>query len=109
MNVYFNIIWLLLGAIVALFGFYVFKKKKFNLIFCIGKGRVTDKENFSDFYGKAIAFLGFVTAASSLLCWRDGEYLTVSLLLTGTGIIYFIFESFHLVRLYGDNKTVDNG
>ncbi len=109
MNAYINIVWLAAGVAVAAFGFYVFKRKKYNLILCIGKNKVKDKDNFSDFYGKAITFLGFVTAASSVLCWKDEKYLTVSLLLTLVGVIYFIFESFHLVKLYSVKKSGDNG
>lgn len=100
MNIYINIIWLAVGVIVALCGFFIFKKRKYDLIVCVGKKRVTDKDSFSDFFGKAIVFLGLVTAASSVLCWRDEKYFPVSLLLTAVGIIYFILESQHLVKLY---------
>lgn len=102
---YINIAWLCVGVAVALFGFFVFKKKKYDLIFCIGKKKVIDKESFSDFYGKAITFLGVVTAASSVICWNDEKYLTVSLILTGISIVYFVCESFHLVILYSKEKT----
>ena len=100
MNVYINIAWLAVGVIIAAFGFFIFKRKKYNLIFCIGKSKVKDKDNFSDFYGKAIVFLGLVTGASSVLCWNDADYLTVSVILTAVGAVYFIFEAFHLVHLY---------
>lgn len=100
MNFYVNIVWLSVGVIIALFGFFIFKKKKYNLIVCVGKNKVTDKDNFSDFYGKAIVFLGLVTGASSILCWNDRSYLTVSIILTAVGAVYFIFEAFHLVKLY---------
>lgn len=100
MNFYVNIVWLSVGVIIALFGFFIFKKKKYSLIVCVGKNKVTDKDNFSDFYGKAVVFLGLVTGASSILCWNDRSYLTVSIVLTAVGAVYFIFEAFHLVRLY---------
>lgn len=105
MNVYINIVWLVVGLLTAAWGFFIFKLKKYNLIVCIGKEKVKDKDNFSDFYGKAITFLGVVTAAASLLCWKDLSYLSVSLLLVGIGIIYYICESFHLVKLYSKEKT----
>lgn len=108
MNVIINIVWLVAGLITAACGFYIFKFKKYNLIVCIGKNKVKDRDNFSDFYGKAITFLGVVTAAGSVLCWKDLSYLTVSLLLVGIGIIYFVCESFHLVNLYSKEKNADN-
>ena len=43
MNFYVNIVWLSVGVIIALFGFFIFKKKKYNLIVCVGKNKVTDK------------------------------------------------------------------
>lgn len=100
MNIYINTAWLAVGVVIALFGFFIFKKNKYNLIVCVGKEKVKDKENFSDFYGKAITFVGVVTAAASVLCWGDMKYVPVSLILTASGIIYFIFEAFHLVKLY---------
>lgn len=104
MNIYINIAWLAVGVIIAAFGFFVFKKKKYSLIVCIGKDKVTDKDNFSDFFGKSITFLGVVTAASSALCWDDEKYLPVSMLLTAVAVVYFFFESFHLVKLYSKEK-----
>lgn len=100
MNIYINIVWLCTGVITGLFGALIFKKKKFNLIVCIGKNKVTDKDSFSDFYGKAVVFLGLVIGLSSVFCWNDMSYFTVSLLLMAVGVLYFILESFHLVRLY---------
>lgn len=104
MNIYINIAWLIVGVIIAAWGFFIFKKKKYNLIVCVGKKKVKDKDTFSDFFGKAIMFVGVVSAAASVLCWNDEKYLTVSLLLTAMGLIYFIFESFHLVKLYSKEK-----
>lgn len=104
MSVFINIAWLAVGLLVAAVGFYIFKKKKFNLIHCVGKEKVCDKDNFSDFFGKAITFVGVCTAASSVLCWKDFDYLPVSIILTAMAVIYFIFESFHLVKLYSKEK-----
>lgn len=108
MSVYYNIAWLAVGVLVAAGGFFIFKKKRFDLIHCVGKEKVKDKDNFSDFFGKAITFVGVVTAASSVLCWQDMKYVPVSLILTASGIIYFIFEAFHLVKLYSKEPAEEN-
>lgn len=100
MNIYINILWILSGVPFILYGRIVTKKLKFDMIHCIGKDKVKDKDGFSEFYGKAITFLGCCLLASGVICIGSLAYLGVSLSLTGLGILYFILESFHLVNLY---------
>ena len=100
MNIYINILWILSGVPFIIYGRIVTKNLKFNMIYCIGKNKVKDKDGFSEFYGKAITFLGCCLLVSGVICIGSKDYLSVSSCLTALGIIYFILESFHLVNLY---------
>lgn len=108
MNNTINTVWLVSGIAVLIYGAAVFRKKRFGLILCIGKSRVADRDGFSDSFGKAIALLGGMSVASSVLCRGDAEYALPALVLTGLSVIYFILESFHLVKLYGESGRDDN-
>jgi len=97
--------WLIIGIIIAIYGFLSFKLNKYNLIFWFGKKRVKHKNKFTEFFGKNITFLGGGTAVSSFFYLMDNNDFYVDLLLNALIVLYFVLEAFHLVKLY--SKEID--
>ncbi len=100
MNDYINYGWAAIGLIIALFGMGIWKKRFKGIVKKIDTSGFSNAEGFCEFFGKSVIFLGVVTLASSVICYRSPSYLPVALSLNGLTVIYFVLESFHLKKQY---------
>ncbi len=100
MKIYINIIWALVGFAVALFGLGIWKEKFKFISEKINSAGYSDSKGFSEFFGKAVIFLGAVTLASAVICFNSPSYIPVSVLLNVLTVVYFVLESFHLKKKY---------
>lgn len=100
MKIYVNIIWATVGFVVALFGLCIWKEKFKSIVKKINSSGYSDPNAFSEFFGKAVIFLGAVTLASAVICCNSPSYIPVSISLNILTVVYFVLESFHLKKKY---------
>ena len=100
MNIYVSIIWALIGFSISLFGSMIWKKNLFKVAVCPKKDSFSDKDKFTEVYGKDVSFLGMMTMVSSVIGFGDGKYLTAALAVNALAIVYFILEVLHLSKRF---------
>ena len=100
MNDYLNYAWAAIGLIIALFGVGIWKKRFKGIVAKINASGYSNADGFCEFFGKSVVFLGVVTLASSVICYRSPSYLSVAISLNILTVIYFVLESFHLKKQY---------
>lgn len=100
MSVYVNYAWAAIGLAVALFGMGIWKMRLKGVVEKINSSGFSNADGFCEFFGKSVIFLGVVTLASAVICYKSPSYLSVSVSLNVLTVIYFVLESFHLKKQY---------